>query len=129
MRAAPAVSRAKDRKRRRTRAYRFSGEHPTFPAQWLYGLYALSPVSYALLPPSPCEPVRKLGASLAAPGPHDFAVRFDTARLAPPPRPPHPIPTFGDDGQRPFPGDRMAGVITVIWVSGKAKFYPTGYYV
>ena len=28
-----------------------------------------------------CERVRKLGASLAAPGPHDFAVRFDTARL------------------------------------------------
>ena len=25
-----------------------------------------------------------------------------------PPRPPHPIPTFGDDGQRPFLGDRMA---------------------
>jgi len=36
----------------RTRAYRFSGEHPTFPAQWLYGLYVISPVSHALLPPS-----------------------------------------------------------------------------
>jgi hypothetical protein len=22
----------------RTRAYRFSGEHPAFPAQWFYGL-------------------------------------------------------------------------------------------
>src|SRR6201989_3603389 len=28
---------------KRTRAYRFSGEHPTFPAQWLYGLYVVSP--------------------------------------------------------------------------------------
>jgi hypothetical protein len=26
-------------KKVRTRAYRSSGEHPTFPAQWFYGLY------------------------------------------------------------------------------------------
>jgi len=39
-------------KKLRTRAYRFSGEHPAFPAQWLYGLYVISPVSHALLPPS-----------------------------------------------------------------------------
>jgi hypothetical protein len=25
-------------KKMRTRAYRFSGEHPAFPAQWFYGL-------------------------------------------------------------------------------------------
>jgi hypothetical protein len=52
-------------------------DHPTFPAQWFYGLYVLSPVTglfchrhfrrnYAL---------RKLSASVGAPGPHDFAVR------------------------------------------------------
>ena len=29
----------------RTRAYRFSGEHPAFPAQWLYGLYEFAPVT------------------------------------------------------------------------------------
>ena len=28
----------KAHKKMRTRAYRFSGEHPAFPAQWLYGL-------------------------------------------------------------------------------------------
>src|SRR5258707_12664765 len=39
MRAAPAVSRAMCIKECCTRAYRFSGEHPAFPAQWLYGLY------------------------------------------------------------------------------------------
>jgi hypothetical protein len=33
VRAAPAVSRARCRKRR-TRAYRFSGSSPAFPAQW-----------------------------------------------------------------------------------------------
>jgi hypothetical protein len=38
MRAAPAVSCAKCASRKRTRAYRFSGGNPAFPAQWLYGL-------------------------------------------------------------------------------------------
>ena len=37
VRAAPAVSRAKAA-RKRTRAYRFSGGNPAFPAQWFYGL-------------------------------------------------------------------------------------------
>jgi hypothetical protein len=42
MHAAPAVSRAMGR-RKRTRAYRFSGGTPAFPAQWLYGLYRALP--------------------------------------------------------------------------------------
>ena len=45
------------------------------------------------------------------------------------PRPPHPIPTFGDDGQRPFLGDRMAGVLKVICPTAKAKICPSGYFV
>jgi hypothetical protein len=32
-------------RRKRTRAYRFSGGTPAFPAQWLYGLYVLSPAT------------------------------------------------------------------------------------
>ena len=44
MRAAPAVSRAMG-SGKRTRAYRFSGGTPAFPAQWLYGLYVLSPAT------------------------------------------------------------------------------------
>src|SRR3954465_3208028 len=40
-------------KKVRTRAYRSSGEHPAFPAQWFYGLYVVSLVRRALLPPSP----------------------------------------------------------------------------
>ena len=44
MHAAPAISRAMGR-RRRTRAYRFSGGTPAFPAQWFYGLYALFPAT------------------------------------------------------------------------------------
>ena len=42
MHAAPAVSRAMGR-RKRTRAYRFSGGNPAFPAQWLYGLLRALP--------------------------------------------------------------------------------------
>src|SRR6266436_10074761 len=38
VRAAPAVSCAKVHGRKRTRAYRFSGNTPAFPAQWFYGL-------------------------------------------------------------------------------------------
>ena len=39
VRAAPAVSCARMHKEKRTRAYRFSGGNPAFPAQWFYGLF------------------------------------------------------------------------------------------
>src|ERR1700736_5419563 len=38
-------------------------------------------------------------------------------------------PNVRDDGQRPFLGDRMAGVLKVICPTAKAKFCPTGYFV
>ena len=53
-------------------------KHPAFPTQWFYGLYRALPGDRALLPPSlsrNCVP-RNLSASVGAPGPHDFAVRF-----------------------------------------------------
>src|SRR5258707_11020311 len=34
------------------RAYRFSGEHPAFPAQWLYGLYEIVLVTLPFVTPS-----------------------------------------------------------------------------
>ena len=51
---------------------------PTSPAQWLYGLLRALPGERALLPPSPLGEItpQALSASVAAPGPHDFAVRF-----------------------------------------------------
>src|SRR2546423_12725797 len=53
-----------------------SGNTPTSPAQWLYDLYRALPGERACLPPSPCgKPPTRLSASIAAPGPHDFAVR------------------------------------------------------
>jgi hypothetical protein len=44
VRAAPAVSRAMVDSGR-TRAYRFGGNTPAFPAQWLYGLYEFALVT------------------------------------------------------------------------------------
>ena len=49
--AAPAVSCANCTKKR-TRAYRFSGGIPAFPAQWFYGLLRALPGDRAFLPPS-----------------------------------------------------------------------------
>src|ERR1041384_7620493 len=55
----------------RTRAYRSSGEHPAFPAQWFDGLWRALPGDEFLLPPSlpdgrPVEPgwTRSASASL-----------------------------------------------------------------
>src|SRR2546423_8432861 len=44
-------------KEMRTRAYRFSGNTPAFPAQWFYGLYRALPGERAFLPPSPARSV------------------------------------------------------------------------
>jgi hypothetical protein len=42
-------------KKMRTRAYRFSGGNPAFPAQWFYGLLRALPGDRAFLPPSPAD--------------------------------------------------------------------------
>src|SRR5712671_5696388 len=39
--------------KKRTRAYRFSGGNPAFPAQWFYGLLRALPGDQACLTPSP----------------------------------------------------------------------------
>jgi hypothetical protein len=136
MRAAPAVSCAKMHKGKRTRAYRFSGGYPTFPAQWLYGLCR----------DLPGERIRlvTVAAGLTAdrPGWIDFATdslapatgvgttrfcrtqqRRSSARREPltdpgsalrspcapaPPRPPHPIPRFVTIAIRPSSRVRRA---------------------
>jgi hypothetical protein len=46
--------------------------------------------------------VRRFNASVEASEPHDFAVRFGCARLAPPKRPPHPAPNVRDDRETPL---------------------------
>src|SRR5438067_7427382 len=74
-----------------------SGNTPTSPAQWLYGLYRALPGGAGLLSPSPAENIYRFSASVAAPGPHDFAVRLGVfvrhgkPHLTPK-RPSHPAP-------------------------------------
>ena len=75
--AAPAVSRANCAQKTRTRAYRFSGNTPAFPAQWLYGLLRALPGERLFCHRrSTMLDSSKLDASTAASGPHDFAVRI-----------------------------------------------------
>ena len=85
-------SRVQNGKRKRTRAYRFSGGTPTFPAQWFYGLLRDLPGDQDLFvtvaPRMMAEPTpgwagfasAGLDANHEASGPHDFAVRSSTVR-------------------------------------------------
>ena len=120
-----------------TRAYRAAENIRHSLRNGLTAYLALIPGYRAFMPPSPPEnwhsgpgwdfaPPRDLTPTTEASDPHGFAVRFSTARLCVlrpltefippcnpfprtmPPRPPLPVPTFGDDGQRPFLEDRMA---------------------
>src|SRR5262245_37187983 len=71
--------------------------------EWFYGLYVISPVNRAFLPPSHCgSSPAKLSASVGAPGPHDFAVRTDIVRLTLPMRPSHPALYVRDDAYAPL---------------------------
>jgi hypothetical protein len=73
--------------KKRTRAYRFSGGNPAFPAQWLYGLWRALPgdrdlfvtvaprMMAGLTPGWAGFASAGLDANLEASGPHAFAVR------------------------------------------------------
>ena len=64
----------------RTRAYRFSGEHPAFPAQWFTAYNVLFPANGFLATVAPEKPAsRELDTSTAVPEPHAFAVRETAA--------------------------------------------------
>ena len=75
-----------------TRAYRFNGIIPAFPARWFYGLLRALPGDRLFCHRHPLRSLllAKLSASIGAPGPHDFAVRDHLALVfASCPRPPH----------------------------------------
>ena len=95
VRAAPAVSCAMGNKEMRTRADRFGGGSPAFPAQWFDGICRALPGDrlFDTIAPGRREPPGNLTPALGASGPHGFAVRINAARLATPTRPPQPVPT------------------------------------
>jgi hypothetical protein len=70
-------------KEMRTRAYRFSGNTPAFPAQWFDGLYVIS-LAAMLCHHRRRFLTRRLDASTGASGPHDFTVRESVTSLVTP---------------------------------------------
>ena len=94
-------SRAQLHKTKRTRAYRFSGSIPAFPAQWFYGFLRALLGDRAFLSPSSLRTSQELDASVGASGPHDFAVRFTRVRPARAWRPPHLTARFVTIASRP----------------------------
>jgi len=96
-------------KAKRTRAYRFSGGSPAFPAQWFYGLFHALPGDRLSCHRRSQEALasQELDASVGASGPHDFTVRFSTlvsctaASTA-------PLPYVRDDRETPLVRAGMA---------------------
>ena len=121
-------SRVQTAHRKRTRAYRFSGNTPAFPAQWFYGLFRALPGERAFLPPSSPGSFasRKLDASVAASGPHDFAVRAACVRLSQAPRPPHPTARFVTIASRPSHRVRQAKLNTDLAFREKRNIFYFG---
>ena len=106
--AAPAVSCAKNCT---VGAHEHTGQrkHSDIPCAMALRLISRSPRWSGLVVTVTCELLHKLSASVAAPGPHDFAVRLRSFVRACAPeqkRPPHLIPTYSDDGRRPSSGMR-----------------------
>ena len=112
-------------KEKRTRAYRFSGSSPAFPAQWFYGLSRALPGDRLSCHRRSREALasHKLDTSIGVSGPHDFAVRFSTVRLSALSRPPHPAPNVRDDRDTPLLWARDGGVIGVIWGEREAEYF------
>ena len=90
-------------KRKRTRAYRFSGGNPAFPARWFTAYSALS-----LVTGLSCHHRRWKLVSVdltPASGRQDHTASpsaLSAARLAPPKRPSHPAPNVRDDRDTPL---------------------------
>jgi len=74
--AAPAIHRVRCVAKENAHGFdRYSQDIPAFPAQWVDGLYAVAPVSGVDC--HRCRPKQsgRIDATVAAPGPCDFAVR------------------------------------------------------
>jgi hypothetical protein len=117
-------------KEKRTRAYRFSGGNPAFPARWFYGLFRALPGDRAFLPPSPPRSLLLENLTPAS-GRQDHTTSpsaSSAARLAPPKRPSHPAPNVRDDGQRPSARGGTVQSIMLILANREAKYFsPKGW--
>jgi hypothetical protein len=86
----------------RTRVVRSHRNHPAFPTQWFTAYFVFSPELGLFGLRHLADNSAKLGASVEASGPHDFAVRSKCPRQKHLPRPPHPAPRFVTIASRPL---------------------------
>ena len=102
-------------RKKRTRAYRFSGGNPAFPAQWFYGLYRALLGDRAFLPPSPAllsanlTPASGRQDHTSSPSASSALVSSTISVHRIPP------PTSVTIAKRPSVWDGMAMDIVVIW--------------
>jgi hypothetical protein len=117
-----------------------SGEHPAFPAQWLYGLYDFVLVTGFLATIiSFSFRFRQLDASTGASDPNDFAVRKCRARQSPsrPPLPASrlrrwPTPLWWDRDGGSCAVDLPDGATGIFFAEGLDRLLvicPSGYFV
>src|SRR5712672_443239 len=106
--------------KKRTRAYRFSGGNPAFPAQWFYGLLRALPGDQACLTPSPARLIADLTPASGRQNDTTWPYASGRARLAR--CRVHRIPTrVRDVRETPLCGsDRR--ISDLIWVRWQAKF-------
>ena len=124
MRAAPAVSCAVCTKSARM-SIQGSGEHPTFPAQWLYGLYRALPGDEFLVDSVATGQLLAVRQLDACHGRQDHtllpyasvALRLRDISVHRSP------PNVRDDGRRPSDQDGMGKNEPLIWLSDKAKYF------
>jgi hypothetical protein len=119
--AVPAVSRAIDAKNTHT-SIQVQRRHSDFPCAMALRLTSCSPRRTGFVVTVASGSFRKLDASVAASGPHDFTVRNDSVRLSPPSRPPLPAPTSATMANAPLTG-RDAEVLGLIWGNRKADYF------
>src|ERR1700730_5590547 len=85
--------------------HRFAGTIQPSLRNGFNGYFVLSPVTGLFCHRHRRNSSRQLDTSVGVSGPHDFAVRFGAARLASPPRPPHPAPYVRDVRETPLTWD------------------------
>src|SRR6185437_14842687 len=127
--AAPAVSCAMGNRERRTRADRFGGNTPAFPAQWFDGLCRALPGDrlFDTIAPKQRELLKNLTPALGASGPHGFtgassrrtSARFRARQRGQ--RPPQPAPTFVTFASAPLAG-QVTGIEPVICGGKQGQF-------
>src|SRR5882757_5579520 len=111
--------------KKRTRAYRFSGGNPAFPAQWFYGLLRALPGDQACLTPSPALLIADLTPASGRQNDTTwpYASRPRSSRALPASTASRP--TLMTLANAPLKGRDNDG-IEVIWVRRQAEFLKIG---